>query len=54
MPDITMCTDESCPVKEKCWRHEAPPSEFRQSYFCESPRLEETCEYFMQMRKRDA
>ncbi len=25
MPDITMCNNESCPMKLKCYRHEAKP-----------------------------
>ena len=50
MPDITMCEGTECPWKAKCYRHTANPSEFRQSYFAESPgkKVEEifTCEYF--------
>jgi hypothetical protein len=26
MPDITMCCNETCPRKERCWRYTAPPS----------------------------
>lgn len=25
MPDITMCTSENCPVKDKCYRTQATP-----------------------------
>ena len=32
MPDITMCTNEICPKKKKCYRHEAEPSKLWQSY----------------------
>ena len=31
MPDITMCINGDCPLKEKCYRFRAKPS-FRQSY----------------------
>ena len=44
-PDITMCKDEQCPLRWKCFRFMAIPSE-RQSYFAESPREVARCEYF--------
>lgn len=37
MPDITMCQGNGCPFKETCYRHIAKPSQFRQSWFTESP-----------------
>jgi len=37
MADITMCTGENCPLKEKCYRYRARPSEKWQSYFVEVP-----------------
>ena len=46
MPDITMCDDESCPMKSDCYRYRAVPSVFRQSYFMDSPRENETCKEF--------
>ena len=46
MPDITMCDDESCPMNRKCYRYMAIPSTHRQSYFIDSPRKNENCEYF--------
>ena len=56
MPDITMCTGrdkitkEPCPLKDSCYRFKATPSEFRQSYFTESPFIIEpdgtSCKYF--------
>lgn len=56
MPDITMCrgydpdTNKDCPMKDSCYRYVATPSEFRQSYFVESPFIEEpdgtSCEHF--------
>jgi len=44
MPDITMCQDKECPMKNKCYRYTAVPS-MRQSYFAESPREGNECKY---------
>lgn len=48
MADISMCSGEKCPLKEKCYRHTAPKSEFRQAYFTKVPysTLVEGCEYY--------
>ena len=35
MADITMCKDEECGRKDRCYRYTAKPNEYRQSY-CES------------------
>ena len=32
MPDIAMCKNQECPVRLKCYRFVAIPSEYRQSY----------------------
>ena len=32
MPDISMCSNKTCPLKKDCYRYTAKPSEFRQSY----------------------
>lgn len=50
MSDITICTGEDCPVKEKCYRFTAPVGEVKQSYFFQPP-FEEvdgvfTCEMY--------
>jgi len=37
MPDITMCTGGECPIRERCYRFKATPSEYRQSYFAVVP-----------------
>jgi hypothetical protein len=49
MPDITMCGDAKCPLKEDCYRFKAKPSEYMQSWFTESPRSGDKCEYQMKM-----
>jgi len=40
-PDISKCADHECPVRNGCYRFVVAPSEFRQSYFSSSPRLDE-------------
>lgn len=32
MPDITMCQAEDCPLQEYCYRYQAKPNRFWQSY----------------------
>lgn len=46
MPDITMCIDSSCIMKEYCYRFKATPNKRWQSYFAKSPRNEEGCFFF--------
>lgn len=33
MPDIMMCLEHECSLKEMCYRYTAIPSEGKQSYF---------------------
>jgi hypothetical protein len=35
--DITMCSGDKCPLKEKCVRFTANPNGHRQSYFMSPP-----------------
>ena len=46
MADITMCTDEECSKRFRCYRFTAPWSDYRQSIFAKSPRENENCSYF--------
>lgn len=48
MPDISMCTAHSCPMKEYCYRYTATPNPFRQSYASFSPDENGECDYFWQ------
>ena len=51
MPDITMCQWGDCPLKEKCYRYNAEPSEY-QLMFTEVPYEEnKDCEYFWETSK---
>ncbi len=45
MPDITMCSGEGCPAKEKCYRFTAEPS-YRQSYFLNPPIKDGKCDHY--------
>lgn len=49
MADITMCSGQGCPMKEKCYRFMAIPNIYRQSYFVNPPiKSDGTCESFGQ------
>lgn len=43
MPDISMCSNKNCPLKDKCYRFTAKPNE-RQAY-SDFPGGED-CEYY--------
>jgi hypothetical protein len=40
MADITMCAGEGCLKKESCYRFNATPNPFRQSYFMDIPLIQ--------------
>jgi len=49
-PDITMCSGQECPKKDTCFRYLAKPSEYRQSYFFDTPIKEDgTCEHYWEV-----
>ena len=47
--DITMCSGQDCPIKEKCYRFTAPKNMIRQSYFAQSPGKTEDGEFICEM-----
>lgn len=54
MPDIAMCraTGTECPREATCYRKQATPSEYLQSYFLKPPvKADGTCDYFWEDRK---
>ena len=51
MADITMCEGKGCEIKEICYRYRATPSEFRQSYFVESPNNGLECDYYLKFNE---
>lgn len=55
MPDISMCNNNVCPLRVKCYRFRALPSEM-QSYSRFEPVLENgvwKCEFFIELGKSD-
>lgn len=52
MPDITMCSGQDCPLKEKCYRYKATPSKYQQSYFSDPPCNGDKCDYFMPIDRK--
>jgi len=44
MPDISMCKGGDCPLKEKCYRYKATPTDEWQTYLAEIPYNKETKE----------
>ena len=32
MPDLTMCVNDICPLRSKCYRYRAVPDDLRQSF----------------------
>ena len=46
MADITMCRDETCKKRERCYRFTARVTPEYQSYFVDSPRQGKMCNYF--------
>jgi len=49
MPDITMCFEPICPLKEKCYRALAKPDQYYQSYA--NFIYENGCEYFWDIKE---
>ena len=45
LPDMTMCRDDSCPMKTACYRFMLKGDDNWQSYFVTSPRDGDTCTY---------
>ena len=44
--DITKCQDEECPMKSTCYRYMVKADNLFQSYFSESPREDDKCDYY--------
>jgi hypothetical protein len=51
MPDISLCLNEDCKLKMKCYRYTATPNEWRQSYTFFKPDSENSCQYFLPQTK---
>jgi hypothetical protein len=51
MPDISMCTNKDCPLKETCYRFKAIPDKYRQSYGGFAPDDKGECKYYWPLKK---
>lgn len=47
MPDMSLCTNESCPLRKGCYRATAIPSDFLQSYMSFNLNADGTCNWFL-------
>lgn len=50
MPDISMCKNNECPLKQKCYRYRAVPNHL-QTYASFKPNDKGICEYFWKIEK---
>jgi hypothetical protein len=53
MADITMCMGVDCFFRKTCYRYQAIPNEFWQSYFENSPRVGNECEEYIEIKEHD-
>jgi hypothetical protein len=54
MPDISMCSNSTCPLREQCYRFTAVPNEYRQSYGTFKPEIKGDkveCKHFIDNKK---
>ena len=59
MPDITMCCNYDCPLREKCYRYRAVPDQYWQSFAWYEPlvkarlsypaKYETECDYYWEL-----
>jgi hypothetical protein len=49
MPDITMCLNKECPMRNECYRYRAIPNEYQ--YYSTFTPEEEKCEHFYPIEK---
>lgn len=48
MPDITMCSNDVCPIRGTCYRFMAKPSQYQSMAFFEPDKFDQ-CEYYWSM-----
>lgn len=53
MPDITMCANDDCPLKARCYRYQAKPNPGWQSFAIFKPETDGSCLEFMKIWKRE-
>lgn len=49
MPDISLCVNSRCPVRDKCYRYLAKPSGVNQSYCHFQHEKDRPCEDFLEI-----
>lgn len=54
MPDISMCQNEECPLRESCYRYLATPFIPRQAYADFKPNDKGECSYYWPVKKINA
>ncbi len=51
MSDITLCTNQTCPSREECYRFKSAPNPFVQAYGKMQPKEgEDRCAFFMEIK----
>ncbi len=53
MPDISMCANERCNKKEECYRKQANPSKYWQSYSYHDCSESNNWKYFLKNTKKE-
>lgn len=53
MPDISMCKNTECPLKDTCYRFTATPSEPVQSYSDFKYDEKKGCDYYWKIKKKN-
>ena len=58
MPDITMCNNYDCELKNNCYRFKAKPDYFKQSYQRFEPKFDEAldeieCDFYIKKRENE-
>lgn len=57
MPDLTLCQNNSCPMKKNCYRYMAEPDPYMQSYsefeYVDEKGKPFKCSYLMPIRPHD-
>ena len=53
MPDISMCSNEECPLRETCYRAQAKPDSYQSFSEFEYNEETESCEYYCPIGQGD-
>ena len=51
MPDIALCSNSQCPLRDNCYRYRAIPSKYNQVYTKFRPFRNEECDAFWDARE---